>query len=306
MTRMTRLLMLVLFVFVVMTPGHAQLVLPGFADKCPGKIYSSKDVDRRARIIDFKGLTIPSEATAHDVHGTVIINAVLCRNGRVTDITVAQGLPFGVTENAISLVRNTRFAPAELNLHSVSQAMQFQFTVNDISAVTQTVDPATAAGRLVEELDIVGNRRLTKEQILGWILTRPGNVYNADLVQQDLKAILATGNFDRRNTRVTLEDGARGGVRVDFELVELPLIAEVRFEGLKLSDQSAVINELAARHVEVRRDRPLDHANLLKAVQVIMEFFQSQGWINVKAEAGIESISPTEVKVVFKISGHNF
>jgi len=298
--------MLVLFVFVVMTPSHAQLVAPGFADKCPGKIYSGKDVDRRARIIDFKSLTVPNEATAHAVHGTVIINAVLCRNGRVTDITVEKGLPFGVTENAISLVRNTLFSPAELNLHSVSQAKQFQFSVNDVSAVTERIDPAAAAGRLVEDLDFIGNRRLTKEQILGWILTRPGNTFNADLVQQDLKALLATGYFDSKNTRVTLEDAVRGGVRVDFEIVELPLIAEVRFEGLKPRDHSAVINELTKQRVDVRTDRPLDPAKLRKAEIVIEQFFQSQGWINVKAEAVIEAIGANEVKVVFKISGHNF
>jgi len=298
--------MLVLFVFVVMTPSHAQLVPPGFADKCPGKIYSGKDVERRARIIDFKSLTIPKLATAHGVHGTVIINAVLCHNGRVTDIAVVQGLPFGVTENAISLVRNTRFSPAELNLHSVSQTMQFQFSVNDVSAVTERIDPAAAAGRLVEDLDFIGNRRLTKEQILGWILTRPGNTFNADLVQQALKALLATGYFDSKNTRVTLEDAVRGGVRVVFEMVELPLIAEVRFEGLKPRDQSAVINELTKQRVDVRTDRPLDPARLKKAENVIEQFFQSQGWINVKAEAVIEAIGANEVKVVFKISGHNF
>jgi TonB family protein len=303
---MTRLLMLVLFVFVVMTPSHAQLVPPGSADKCPGKIYSGKDVERRARIIDFKSLTIPNLANAHGVHGTVIINAVLCRNGRVTDITVVQGLPFGVTENAISLVRNTRFSPAELNLHSVSQAMQFQFSVNEVSAITERIDPAAAAGRLVEDLDFIGNRRVTNEQIFGWILTRPGNTFNADLVQQDLKALLATGYFDSKSTRVTLEDAVRGGVRVVFEVVELPLIAEVRFEGLKPSDQSAVINELTKQRVDVRKDRPLDSARLRKAQTVIEQFFQSQGWINVKVEALIESTSFTEVKVVFKISGHNF
>ncbi|HMH44271.1 MAG TPA: POTRA domain-containing protein, partial [Pyrinomonadaceae bacterium] len=271
-----------------------------------GKIYSGKDVDRRARIIDFKSLTIPNEATAHDVHGTVIINAVLCHNGRVTDITVVQGLPFGVTENAISLVRDTQFSPAELNLHSVSQAKQFQFSVNDVSAITERIDPAAAAGRVVEDLDFIGYRRLTKEQIMGWILTRAGNTFNADLVQQDLKALLATGYFDSKNTRVTLEDGVRGGVRVVFEMIELPLIAEVRFEGLKLPDRSAVIKELTKQQVDVRKDQPLDSAKLRKAQTVIEQFFQSQGWINVKAEAVIENIGANEVKIVFKISGHNF
>ena len=157
-----------------------------------------------------------------------------------------------------------------------------------------------------EEVDFIGNRRITKEDILGWILTRPGNVYSADLVQQDLKAILATGYFDSKSTRVTLEDAVRGGVRVVFEMVELPLIAEVRFEGLKLPDQSAVINELAKQRVDVRNERPFDPVKLKKAVNVIEQFFQSQGWINVKVEALIENLSPTDVKVVFKVSGHNF
>ncbi len=303
---MTRLLTLVIFVFVVVTSSNAQLVPMGSTGKCPRKIYSGKDVERRARIIDFNSLTIPKEATAHDVHGTVIIEAVLCGNGRVTDITVVKGLPFGVTESAIEAVRNTRFSPAEANFHSVSQRMQFQFSVNDISAVTERIDPAAAAGRLVEDLDIIGNRRLTKEQILGWILTRPGNVYNADQVRQDLKAILATGYFDSQRTRVTLEDAVRGGVRLNLEVVELPLIAEVRFEGLKPPDQSDVINELAKQRVDVHKERPLDPAKLKKAVNVIEQFFQSQGWINVKVEALIENISATEVKVVFKVSGHNF
>ena len=52
--------------------------------------------------------------------------------------------------------------------------------------------------------------------------------------------------------------------------------------------------------------RLFDSTKLRKAQTVIEQFFQSQGWINVKAEAVIENIGTTEVKVVFKISGHNF
>src|SRR5690242_9414646 len=110
---MTKLLTLVLFVFMAVTSTSAQLVPLGPWDKCPGKIYGGKEVQRRARVIDFKSLTIPKEAAAHDVHGTVIVDAVLCRNGRVTDLTVVKGLPFGVTESAINAVLDTRFAPAE-------------------------------------------------------------------------------------------------------------------------------------------------------------------------------------------------
>jgi hypothetical protein len=56
----------------------------------------------------------------------------------------------------------------------------------------------------------------------------------------------------------------------------------------------------------VRKDRPLDPAKVKKVVLVNERFFQSHGWTNVIAEASIENLSPSEVKVVFKISGHNF
>ena len=270
--------------------------------KCPGPVYASSEVTRRARIVegpDFSGVM----EVFRNVNGRIRLDAVLCRSGEVTDIHVTDGLSATVNEFVSAAVSMVRFVPAELNLHSVSQKIQFEFEIND--GQVKEVARQPPAGRVVEEVDFIGYRRVTKEDIFGWILTRPGNVYNPDLVKQDLKAILATGYFNAIGTRVTVEDAVRGGVRVIFDVVELPLIAEVRFEGLKLSDQSAVINELTKQRVDVRNDRPFDPAKLKIAVNVIEQFFQSQGWINVKVEAFIENLSPTEVKVVFKISGHN-
>jgi hypothetical protein len=56
----------------------------------------------------------------------------------------------------------------------------------------------------------------------------------------------------------------------------------------------------------VRRDRPLDPAKVKKVVLVTERFFHSQSRIDVITEASMENLSPSEVKVVFKISGHNF
>jgi outer membrane protein assembly factor BamA len=63
--------------------------------------------------------------------------------------------------------------------------------------------------KLVESVDIIGNRRLRKEDILYYVQTRPGDVYNPQQVQRDLQAILAYGFFDKTATRVTAEDAPR-------------------------------------------------------------------------------------------------
>src|SRR5205823_345111 len=137
-------------------------------------------------------------------------------------------------------------------------------------------------------------RRMTKEQILAWIKTRPGEMYSADQVQKDLMAILATGYFNAMGTRVTLDGAVKGGVRVIFEVFELPLIVDVRFEGLKEADQSAIVAELLKQNVDVRKGVPLDPVNLKKAARVIKTFLESKGWREVKAEAFVENLSATE------------
>ena len=273
--------------------------------KCRGPIFSREDVTTPARIVDQPNFRVLYKALGNDVSGRVRLEAVLCRSGRVTDIRVVESRPTKelgeFVAAALSLVR---FKPAELKWHTVSQRHQFEFSFNEDDA--SRIDSVAAAGRLVEELDIMGNRRITKEEILALVKTRPGEIYQADQVEKDLMAILATGYFNALSTRVTIEDAARGGVRVTFEVMELPLITEVRFEGLKFRDESAVINEFDRQRVDLRRGRPLDIAQIKKATHVIEQFFQSQGWANVKAEAFTQNLSATEVQVVFKISGRTF
>src|SRR6266550_5235441 len=78
--------------------------------------------------------------------------------------------------------------------------------------------------RLVESVDVTGNRRLRKDDILYWVQTRQGDPYNEQQVERDYQAILALGFFDKTATRVLTENGPRGGVNVIFEVKELPII----------------------------------------------------------------------------------
>lgn len=290
-----------------LTVTNGQSGVPVFGWRtCAGVIYSGKDVGVRAQVKVFTPLTIPKEAAGQNVSGTVVISAVLCRDGRVTDIEVVKGLPFGITESAIKSVMNTTFAPAMLNAQVVSQRMQFEFSVNESVSGLTPISPSAAAGRLIEEIDIIGNRQFSKDDVLAWIKSRPGEPYSAEQVEADLKAILRTGYFDKSSTRVILEDAARGGVRVSFELLELPIVKEIVFEKNARGEQSGILYEFARRKVDLEIGQPLDPAVLKKATSVIEDYFRSQGWINVKAQAVIENLTFTEVRIVFKFTGTNF
>jgi len=297
---MKRLLAVAGFLLCIASANAAQ-VPPVVNGTCAGPILRAAKVTRPARLINFGNFKLSNEAAQRNVRGTVVINAVLCRDGGVREIKVVRGLPL-VTESAVKQLLNARFIPAELNFHSVSEALQFQFTIdeNGVSTVIKTEFDA-APQRLVEEIAFLGMRRTTEEKILARIKTRPGDPYNPDQVNADLQSVLRGGNFDKIDTRVTMEDAPRGGVRITFVLAELPLIREIKFLNVSLEDQVA-LSEGLRKYLDLRPGAIFDPPGLLVANRIIAGFFKSKGAGNVKIDNLIERPSETEAIVIFKIT----
>ncbi len=190
-------------------------------EKCGGRIYEPREVSRRPKINSKPSPDFTAEARAHDVRGRVLLSAVLCRTGKVTDIQVINGLPFGMTEKAIEAARQIEFQPAEKNGQRVSEIIKFEY---DFSYVGDRRPPAQEpiAGRMIEIVEITGLRSRESQEIIAHLKTRTGEPYRQEQVMADLQFLLALGFLDPRETRVRMEEGMRGGVNVIFELVELP------------------------------------------------------------------------------------
>ena len=162
---------------------------------------------------------------------------------------VIDGLPYGMTENVLEAVRQIKFTAAEKNWHTVSQKMRFEFDFN--AGGLSEIAAKDAAGRIIEAVEIVGNRRITEKEILELIQTRPGELCSVQQMEQDLATILATGYFNKADTRVHTEVRASGGVVVVFEVHELPLISGVKFEGLKSVAESVIREALRKDEIDV-------------------------------------------------------
>lgn len=291
-----------LLLFIAITAAaQNQTTAPG---QCRGPIYTPNEVAQRAKISLYADTSVLVRAASqYNFRGTIHADAVLCRSGQVTDVQVTQKLPQNLDVFVMAAIGMMKFKPAELNWHTVSQRIQYEISIN---ADSKQINPGQREVRLVEDLEVMGNRRMEKEEILKWIKTRPGEVYQPDQIQKDFSAILGSGYFNTINTRVRVEDGPRGGVRVIFEVNELPLIAEIKFEGSAQREGAQIIDQLALYRVDLRIGRPFDPVNLKKAERVVEDYFRSQGWTNVKAEASVENLLGTEVKIVFKITGTQF
>jgi outer membrane protein insertion porin family len=167
---------------------------------------------------------------------------------------------------------------------------------------TALAQDASAQQRVVEAVDVRGNRRNRDEDLLYYVQTRPGDVFNPEQAQRDLQALLALNFFDKVNASVTTEEGTRGGVIVVFNVKELPIIRDIQFEGLKSVQESDVLKAFRERRVGFSKEAIFDPAKQNNAVRVLKELLASKGHPNAAIEVRTDEISQTSIGVTFVIN----
>ena len=70
------------------------------------------------------------EAKIKGIKGTVVINAVFTADGKIKNIQILRGLPFGLTEEAVKALNRFKFKPAMIDGVAVSVRMSMEFTFN--------------------------------------------------------------------------------------------------------------------------------------------------------------------------------
>jgi TonB family protein len=77
--------------------------------------YHKNPTFKPPRILSKPNPRYTEDARRNNVRGTVLLHVMLSETGQITQISVAKGLPYGLTERAIAAARLIRFEPAELN-----------------------------------------------------------------------------------------------------------------------------------------------------------------------------------------------
>ncbi|HEY5073800.1 MAG TPA: outer membrane protein assembly factor BamA, partial [Pyrinomonadaceae bacterium] len=143
---------------------------------------------------------------------------------------------------------------------------------------------------------------LREDDILYYIQTRPGDAYNADQVGRDLQTINALNFFEKTETRVTIEDAPRGGIRVTFYVKELPIIRDIQFDGLKSVTESDVLKTFREKRVGVSKEAIYDPVKVRNAVRVLKEMLAAKGHPNATIAEGKETVSATSVAITFQVT----
>ena len=157
-------------------------------------------------------------------------------------------------------------------------------------------------GKIIEKVEVIGNKTIPKETILYYISEKPGKEFTPKLVAKDIKTLFNLGYFE--NISVDVSRGEKGVVLKIF-VKEKPLITDIKFKGNKefsgrrLKEELGLIDE-NGEETDVLEE-PLSYKYLDELKKRIEKFYEEKGFVGTKVEYKIEKLSSTKAVAVFNI-----
>ncbi|HEU0300376.1 MAG TPA: outer membrane protein assembly factor BamA [Longimicrobium sp.] len=154
------------------------------------------------------------------------------------------------------------------------------------AALAQDPQPQQAppAGFVVDTVVVRGSQRITEEAVRVTAGVRAGSVLNAAAVQDAIRRLMATGNFE--SVQVYVRGAEQGRGALVLEVAERPLIAEIRFEGLRNASGSTVRDS-----VGLREGAPLDPQRVASAQKLTRDMLAKRG---IQLQSIDTTLSPVE------------
>jgi outer membrane protein insertion porin family len=162
---------------------------------------------------------------------------------------------------------------------------------------------ASAAGALaqtltIEQIRVIGNRRIPKETVLARLFTHPGDTYDPVSIERDFNSLWNTGYFD--DLRIEREDSEKG-VILNIYLREKPNIREVNYKGNNSVSTSDILDRFKKEKVQISQESQYDPTKIKRAETVLKELLAEHGHQFATIKTEVKTIPPASVQVNFNI-----
>ena len=148
---------------------------------------------------------------------------------------------------------------------------------------------AQSQGGAIREIRIEGTQRIERETVLSYLLVKPGERWDAEQIDNSLKALFATGLF----ADVKL---IRQGDDLVVRVVENPIINRIAFEGNSKLAEKDLNGEIQERpQVVYTRTR------VQNDVKRILDLYRRHGRFGATVEPKVIQLSENRVDLVFEI-----
>ncbi len=176
-------------------------------------------------------------------------------------------------------------------------AASFLSAVLILAALAQAQTPGEPPQR-IEDIRIVGNRRIPESTILYYVQTKENDPYNEQQILRDYRNLLNTNFFT--DAKVMVEEGETGAI-VIFEVKERPLIRALAYQGMKSFKESDVLEKFRDMRVGLTVDSPFDESKLPRARKALRSLLELNGKPLGTVDVQVEPITASSVKLTFVI-----
>ena len=150
----------------------------------------------------------------------------------------------------------------------------------------------------IEQIRVIGNRRIPKETILSRLFTHPGDTYDPVSIERDFNSLWNTGYFE--DLRIEREDTEKGYILNVF-VREKPTIREINYKGNNSVSNSDILDRFKKEKVGLSVESQFDPTKIKKAETVIKAIEAEHGHQFATVKDDIKTIPPASVQVNFNI-----
>ena len=162
------------------------------------------------------------------------------------------------------------------------------------SGRARAVDEAAEARGTIGRVGIEGNLRVEEDAIRVHLRSQPGQQFDQDTLDRDIRAVYAMGFFDQVDADVTPVESNK--VDVVFRVKERPLVRNVKVEGPKKVKKEEVEGAL-----KVRPHAILDPGKATEGIAAAKKLYIEKGYLDADISYRTEKVGENEVDVFYTV-----
>src|SRR5438034_1243753 len=159
------------------------------------------------------------------------------------------------------------------------------------------VPRAARAEPSIAGVGVAGNLRVEEDAIRVHLRSQPGQPFDQDTIDRDIRAVYAMGFFDQVDADVTRLPENR--VEVVFRVKERPLVRAVKIEGNK-----KVKREELEGALKIRAHTILDPEKARQGLEAGKKLYVEKGYFAAALTYSTERVGENEVDVLYKVEEH--
>ncbi len=167
-----------------------------------------------------------------------------------------------------------------------------------LTLVVTAVAALAQQPQTIEQIRVIGNRRIPRETILARLFTHVGDTYDPVSIERDFNSLWNTSYFE--NLRIEREDTEKG-IILNVIVTEKPTIREINYKGNNSISQSDILDRFKKEKVGLTQEAQYDPTKVKRAEAVLRELLAEHGHQFATIKTEVKTIPPASVQVNFNI-----